>query len=458
MPQQLYDDQGKPIAPSGAPGTPPAAAMLYDDEGKPIAVHKGTLMDAALAVAHLVPGFDPESLKTLAQHVPDWLPVVGGTVGGMVGAAGGTAFGMGVGGVPGAVGGAALGGAAGESMRQLANRAMGKTAPATSGDAAKQIGTQAAIQGGSELVGQALTPMVQRAGAALMQSAIKPGLKATARAFGRGVAAEDLPVIETMVKEGVNVSPAGIAKLDRIISATNDDIAQVVKGIGGTPIDPAKVAGRLADVSDRVGQDVAPDAALAAVERVKDQFLAKDANTALAQVGTKTVPTGVLNAQGQMITQQAPVMGRAPTNISAMAAQAQKQAGYKALKDTAYGEMQGAEIEARKALIRGLKEDIAAEAQKAGIDIGAMNAREGAAIETKEAIAKRLAQAGNRDPVGLAWLASNPVHGLLYITEKSPAVKSFLGRGMYQQAAKISGVPEFVIRALMTNIAQSDDK
>jgi hypothetical protein len=311
-------------------------------------------------------------------------------------------------------------------MRQLANRALGNPSPATSLDAAKQIGAQAAIQGGSELVGAGLAPVVSRVGTTLLQSAIKPGIKATAKALGRGVAPENLPLVKTLIKEGVNVTPGGIAKLDRIISATNDDISQAVLNIPGTPIDVGKVAARADDVAARVSEDIAPEAGLKSVENVQRQFMQKPANAA--------------------------------GEISAASAQTQKKAGYRALKDTAYGTMQNAEIEARKAVLRGLKEDIASEALKQGVDLTALNAREGAAITAKEAIATRLAQAGNRDPVALAWLAHNPVTGLLYLAEKSPGVKSMLGRGLYTEAAKFAGVPAFLMRTILSNIAQGESQ
>ncbi len=400
---------------------PPSAQWTV---GEPVAP-KGSWLDTALAVAHLVPGIHPEDLKTLATHLPDWLPVAGGVVGGIAGGVSGAAAG-GIGAIPGAVGGAALGGASGESMRQLANRALGKAAPNTSLEAAKQIGAQAAIQGGSELVGAGLAPVVSRVGTTLLQSAIKPGIKATAKALGRGVAPENLPLVKTLIKEGVNVTPGGIAKLDRIISATNDDISQAVLNIPGTPIDVVKVAARADDVAARVGEDIAPEAGLKSVENVQRQFMQKPANAA--------------------------------GEISAASAQTQKKAGYRALKDTAYGTMQNAEIEARKAVLRGLKEDIAYEALKQGVDLTALNAREGAAITAKEAIATRLAQAGNRDPVALAWLAHNPVTGLLYLAEKSPGVKSMLGRGLYTEAAKFAGVPAFLMRTILSNIAQGESQ
>ncbi len=411
------------------------ATSSKSDTSKPVDHGPSNWLDTAIALANTIPGLPhPDQLKLLAQHLPQYLPVAGGVVGGIVGGAGGTAFGMGVGGVPGAVGGAALGGAAGESVRQLANRAMGNTAPATSGEAAKEIGTQAAIQGGSELLGQAAAPIIKNVGAALVQSAIKPGVKATAKAIARGVETSNLPVVKTLIKEGVNVSPGGIAKLQDIITASNDDVANAVAGMTGK-ISPLKVAGRNADLMKRVATQVNPTADMETVKKVTGEFLTQAGTTKPAATGT----------------------GIVSRDLTGPEAQAMKQGTYRALKDRAYGTVGNVEIEAQKNLARGLKEELEAEAARNGIDLSVPNAREGAAIVAKEAIAKRLAAAGNRDPIGLAWLAHNPATGLLYLAEKSPAVKSFIGRGLYDQAAKVSGVPVFVLRSLVSALAQSGE-
>jgi hypothetical protein len=416
---------------------------------------KKGLWETAIGLANAMPGMPhPDDLKKLAA----WFPAAGGVVGGIVGGAGGTAFGMGVGGVPGAVGGAALGGAAGESGRQLVNRALGGPAPATAGEAAKAIGTEAALQGGSEAIGgTVIAPIARRIGGVLMQSAVKPSTKETARAILQGVPQANLPIVKTLLAEKANVSRAGIAKLTAIINATNDEIKTVVRGIPGTPISPQRVAGRTIDTLVQAGNQVDPQADVAAVQGVTQRFLEHPQTTRLAQTGTTTQPTGVLNAAGQMITRQAPVMGRVSKNISAETAQTLKEGTYRSLQSRAYGELKRPEVEAQKALARGLKEEVSAEAAKRGIDLTTLNAREGNAIITKEAIADRLAAAGNGDPIAFAWLAANPVHGLLYVAEKSPAVKSMLARGLYNQAAKLSGVSSGVLKAMTTAIAESGE-
>lgn len=388
----------------------------------------------------------------------DWLPAAGGAVGGVAGGIGGTVAGVGVGGIPGAVGGAALGGGAGEAAKQLINRWRGLPAPASPAEAATGIAGQAVLQGGTQAIGGAVAPMLRHGAGVIMQSAVKPGLKETARAVAKGVTPSNLPIVKTLLTEGVNVTPGGIAKLDRIINATNAKIKEAVANLPGS-VDPAKVATRTKGVADRLAQQVDPMDDVSAVQRVTDNFLSQPGTTAVGQVGTKSVPTGVLNASGMMVSHQVPVMGRVPRALSLPEAQAMKTGTYRTLKEKAYGEMKGPAIEANKALARGLKEEIEMEARKSGVDLGAFNAREGAAITAKEAVAKRVAAAGNRDAISLAWLAANPTAGLLFVMERSPVVKSLLARGMYQSASRVSKVPENVLRLLVTSVAtQQDDQ
>ncbi len=139
--------------------------------------------------------------------------------------------------------------------------------------------------------------------------------------------------------------------------------------------------------------------------------------------------------------------------MSVQRAQELKQGTYRALGQRAYGEAKGATTETEKALARGLKEGIEAVHPQ----VKAPNAREGALIEAKDAIAKRVALAANRDPGGLGLIAENPKSIIAFVLARSPAVKSMLARGMYQGASRASGVPVNVIRLAMTALAQSAD-
>lgn len=379
-----------PTIPSGQSQAPPAAQPTTGDNV--FQQMRGQTLASA-------PG---EEERTAAGA--KMLPTVGGMIGGALG------------GIPGAM----LGGGAGEAGRQLLNRSMGREAPATPLEAAKQIGMQGTIQGAAQGAGQLITAGASRLAPALMQSALKPGLKTTLAAVKSGSAP---PVVKTLLDEGINVTPGGIDKLNAIIGASNQTIKDTLSNLpASSSVSPLQVAGRLNQTAAKFANQVNPQADLEAISQVGQNFL--DAN---------------------------------PGPMSTQAAQSLKTGTYAALKAKSYGELKGAAIEAEKTLARGLKEEIAKEAAKSGIDLGAINAREGAAITARDAIAKRVAMVGNRDPAGLAWLAHSPTTFLMALAERSPVVKSMIARGLYQGAAHASGMPAEAIRWAVGAVTSAQD-
>lgn len=394
------------------------------------AVRQALADDLSEARKHVEAGKDVP--HPLVASLLDWLPYAGGVAGGILG--------FPEGGPAGSVLGAGILGAGGESLKQNINRMVGNPAPASPKEAATAIGVaggmNAAAEGVGGLVAKGFSALTKRAGEGLMQSAAKPAVAEGTKAVAKG---QTNPIVATLLKEGVNVSPGGIAKLDRIISATNDEIKEAIGGLGGK-IDPQHSIRYAQELIPKYAAQVNPKSDVAAVEGAIDEFLgSRPQSTAFPK----------LRAAG--------VMDATPASMTAEEAQALKTGTYRALKDKAYGELKSSSIEAQKAIARGLKDDIAAEAEKAGIDITAKNAREGAAITAKEAIAKRIAAAGNRDPVALAWLAHNPVTGMAYILEKSPGVRSMLARGLYNSAAVAAHVPKEVLRLMLNAIATSQE-
>lgn len=170
----------------------------------------------------------PEQPRSLVDRAVDTLPALGGAAGGVVGGIGGTVFGMGVGGVPGAVGGAALGGGAGEAARQLINRARGAESPVSSLQAATGIGTEAGIQGASELAGQGLMKGAKMAAHGLMDFAIRPA-PSVAKEFT--TAAGD--IADTALREGLPVGSVipGARKGSNLAQAALRDASATTRGL-----------------------------------------------------------------------------------------------------------------------------------------------------------------------------------------------------------------------------------
>lgn len=394
-------------------------------------------------------GYDPRNSDANVQAVVKKLPLIAGIGAGLVTG--------GMGAIPAMLtAGAATG--AGSLLRSALD-----DKPETAGQA---IGTatKEAVLGGilpegvARAFGTFVPPAVRAArnkiADVLAQSALKPGLRSIIKDVRAGKAVPD--VVRAMIKEGVNPTPAGISKVNAFIEATNDEIYDAVSSLKGETISPSKVAGRV-DRTERAARGQAvPLEDTKIVQGNRDQFLNHEMTTKRGQIGTQSVPSTILGADGKAaFTTQVPVMGRVPKNMTPLEAHEMKVDTYRSLQSKNYGDLKSVDIESQKALALGLKEEVAHAAAEAGVDITKLNAREGMLIELKEAMAKRVALAGNRDPVSVAWLAQHPLMGIMYVVEKSPAVKSMLARGLYTSASKASGVPSSVLRLLMQSLAAS---
>lgn len=335
------------------------------------------------------------------------LPMAGGMVGGTLGMVGGPGT---------AIAGAALGGAAGESARQLTNRAMGRSVPPTAGAAAEDITKEGAIQGAAQAVGGVVTAAMAKAAPWLMAKAIRP--TATLLNAYRTTAHD---IAKTLLDDGINVSQAGLEKLQRLIFADNAEIQALVQS------SPARIA------KDKV------------LERV-DQYAG---NVMKSQVN----PSKALEKATAVADEFVEHPYYRGETISPAEAQRLKVGTYQEIGD-AYKKPQ--KSRALKELARGLKEEIA----DAVPGVSEINAREARRLAGGEAVATAIQKDASADPMGLLFAASNPQLFIAGLINKQPVVKSMLARGLYGVAAKASGVPENLIRAAVYALAsgQEDEK
>jgi len=369
--------------------------------------------------------------KAMAYKATDALPAIGATVGSIVGGIGGTVGGVGVGGVPGSIGGAAVGGAGGEAAKQLLNRAAGRGGPSSATQAATDIGKEGAvqgvIQGVGEGVGRVAGPILKWAGGRLMQSALGTG------AIGLDVAKQaakkgELPkVVQTLLDEGVNVTPGGIDKLQTILGETNQAVKNAIAPMTGQ-IDRPVVAMRAYSAAKKMTEQTNPGADLRALGSEVEEFLN-------------------------------PVINKGP--LSPQEAQAMKVGTYKKIGDK-YGtpaELNPAQVQAQMAFARGLKEEIErlATAQGRG-NVKVLNAREGKILEALEATGRKVAQARGVNPIGFAFVAHAPMTFLAALIDRSPAAKSMLARGLYNSAATATGVSPTLLRATVAAIGSAQDE
>ncbi len=247
----------------------------------------------------------------------------------------------------------------------------------------------------------------------LMQKALKPGV-----ALLDEYRTSAPKLVKTLLDEGINVTQAGVDKLQKLLTATNQEIKQAVASATGS-VDKNSVAARALTTANKMAQQVNPTKDLQAVGDTVQEFLDHP-----VYAGRKlTIPE----------------------------AQAMKQGTYQQIGKK-YGEVSSASIETQKALARGLKEDIAAEVP----GIAGLNTRDSELMAALDATGRRVALSGNRDPVGFAWVAQHPVSFLAALFDRSPAVKSLVARGMYNSAATAARVSPQLLRAAIVTLASHE--
>jgi hypothetical protein len=252
---------------------------------------------------------------------------------------------------------------------------------------AANVGVQAAPTLLAGTAAKAVTgPLMDKPmGKWLMQSAMKPNVHdlATGKA---GKAAE------TMLKEGLNVTPGGMAELQNRISKVGNVIENTLSMSPAT-VDKKAVASRLQDALARVEKQVTPGADVKVIEKAWEEFLSHP-----LLVGKDAIPVKLANQI--------------------------KQGTYKALGNKSFGELKGAEIEAQKALARGLKEEI----NTAVPGIEKLNKEQSELLNALGVAERRSMLQGNNNLMGLSLLAENAGAGIGFAADRSALIKSLLAR------------------------------
>lgn len=255
------------------------------------------------------------------------------------------------------------------------------------------VSTQAipTIAGGA--VTKALgSPLLEAAGKRVMQSALKPPLSAVE-------SGEATKAIDTMLKGGFNATPGGVAKMQNEISKLDKQVTQAVAQSPAT-VSQAYPLGEIYNTLQKFRNQVNPGADTKAIASAWDEF-----------------------------------KSLFPTQIPVQQAQKLKQGTYATLAGK-YGEQGSASTEAQKALARGLRVGIAEEVPEVVKPL----AIESELMNAMELASRRAAIAGNRDPSGLAYLASHPVAAGGMLAERSQLLKSLIARGLYSGRENIPGI------------------
>jgi hypothetical protein len=113
--------------------------------------------------------------------------------------------------------------------------------------------------------------------------------------------------------------------------------------------------------------------------------------------------------------------------IPVQLAQELKKGTYKTLSKS-YGELKGAEIEAQKALARGLKEKISESVPQ----VAGLNKRESDLLNALKVTERRALMDANKNPLGLGAIAPDPARMMAFLADRNAWIKSMGARGLYQ--------------------------
>jgi hypothetical protein len=259
---------------------------------------------------------------------------------------------------------------------------------------ATNVGIRAipAIAGGE--LAKLAAPSLQRAGRTVMQSSLKPSFEA----LRKGEAAR---AIDTMLKEGVSVSEGGLHKILTQVNKLDDEVTTAISNSTAT-VNKGDVGLRVKDLYEQFKLQVNPQNDL---ETIKKAWVAFRDHPLLA----------------------------GKTEIPVQLAQQMKRGTYGILGSKPYGEVQGAAAESQKTLARGLKETIS----EAVPSVAAKNARQSDFLNAAEILQRRVLMDPNKNLLGLAPFAWNPLGMALFMMDRMPGAKSRLARGLYSGAEQI---------------------
>jgi len=259
---------------------------------------------------------------------------------------------------------------------------------------------------GLNLIGKTLSQGANK----LMTSALKPNKKQLES--GEGARA-----VKTMLEEGVNPTlertmfGRGIDTLEGKIGELNSQISNIIQNSTGT-VSKSSVINYLDNLLDKAQYSLTPKSDMAAVQAVKDEFIAH--------------PLATME------------------NIPVQLAQKLKQGTYKSIGSKNFNELGGSTKEALRAGSKGLKEGIVA----AEPSVNALNAREGDLINALDIAESRAYQALKNNPAGLAGLAQNPTQFALMLADRSDAFKALMARMMYQTGKAVNQSSKMPIGAI----------
>jgi hypothetical protein len=259
------------------------------------------------------------------------------------------------------------------------------------------IQTVPAVLGGESLT--AAKPLMQGAGRWLMQTAVKP----TGAALHSGEAAR---AIQTLLDEGINVTPGGMAELRNRVGALHKQVEDTI-----------------ANSSNMVGVGDIPQQVNRTWNRFRYSTINPDATAAEIQRATQDYMSTVAR-----LDPLSEYSGSIPVQL----AQKMKRSNQQQLSDE-FGSMSVPYYESQKDVTRGLRQGIEA----AEPSVAVQNEKMEQLLNALSVTERHALMALNKNPAGLSLLAENPKAAAAFMADRSATFKSLLARMIYAGSERI---------------------
>lgn len=205
-------------------------------------------------------------------------------------------------------------------------------------------------------------------------------------------------LVQTSLRERLPVTESGLSRHGGLVDSINKDVNGQVRD-SGVEIDPNRVAARIDDIMPAFREQVNPEHDVKALEDARAEYLRQHTTHAPfteVRLGPDAVPPSQRTLVPTGRTGYTPVVNDVP----ATAAQEEKVGTYRQLAGK-YGELGNADVEAQKALARGIREELG----KAIPSIQPLNQREGSLLDLQPHLERAVRRNQNRDVVPIGGTA-----------------------------------------------------
>ena len=281
-----------------------------------------------------------------------------------------------------------------------------------------------AIQGPANLIGKTIPKTGKLSPEALYESAIKPSTTLSKE--------ERMTRVTTALENNILPTQKGLDKIRSLISGIDDEVSNIIKTgpYKGNPINTDAVVKYLDELKDFAKKTVNPQDALEDIAKVEQKFL---------------------EAKG--------------TAMSVEDAHILKKNTYTELNKFYDKFTRNATIEAKKALARGLKEEVYALYP----ELRSMGKKEGALIALEESIERASSRISNRDIIGLGIPMKGAAGGIVGGAPgaiattaigilDTPIVKSALAQALYKARQGVGPIKGTKTRSALFQLGRLEDE